>query len=142
VIKSLLLPKEYTLDITLQTTILSALSPYRITQRNDIINPKATWDLTRAWEDAVIFLRRSTWILYDNPEYSPEIRYEMQADSECEIDCMHTVIAGIVAYQLMEPESGISIRQVKHKPGGEVALIVTTHVADLLKKLFPKARFI
>lgn len=131
------LPKEYS-DSATQTAILFALSPYKILDRSDIVNPNLKWDLLKAWQDAEILLKKRVWKRRDNEDAS-EISYELAADTDTDIDELNCIIAGIVAYQILEPDSGLAIGRIAHRKGGEMVMIISAYVADKLKELIPES---
>jgi hypothetical protein len=133
--KSLLLPKDYTDPVT-RSTIFYALKPYENPGTEEIVNPLAKWDLRKAWNLAEEALSESRWRLRDDLEVTQE--YELAADTDNEIERANLIIAGIVAYQIMNPDSKIGLRRIEHKKGGEMSLIISAAAAAELKKLVPK----
>jgi hypothetical protein len=128
-----LLPKQYT-DSNTQSAILFALGPHKINDRADIANPQLKWNLTQAWKDSEELLAGAQWTVLS----ALGEEYEIAADSENEIEALNPMIAGIVAYEILNPESGISLKRVEHRKGGEMALIISGDVVQKLKKLLPE----
>jgi len=130
-----LLPHHYT-DSATKSAILFALSPYKITLREDIANPNLKWNLSKAWQDAETVLARRNW-KYRGAGEELEKEYEFSADSESEVEELNLIIAGLVAYEILEPESGVAIRRLEYKKGGEVSIIISKQTTEILKQLFP-----
>ncbi len=131
-----LLPDRYT-DASLQASILYALRPYVITDRSDIVNPQMKWNLQKAWNEAEDLFAKSIW-----KQREADGTYELSADTDHEIDNLNTIIAGVMAHEIMHPDEGLYIRRVEHRRGGEVALIIASSAADALQEMFPMARYI
>jgi len=134
-----LLPEDYP-DSATQASILFALSPYKISERNDISNPVLKWNLPRAWKNAEESFLLARWKKIGADEIS-EGGYTLSANSEAEIEQLNAIIAGIVAYQILEPESEVAFRRLVHKKGGEVSLVISLEVLEKLKKLIPALSF-
>jgi hypothetical protein len=129
-----LLPKDYS-DSATQSAIIFALSPYKITDRNIVINPQLKWNLHKAWGDAHELLASGAWKYRGNN--TAEIGYEFVANTDKEIEELNTIIAGIVAHQILEPEYGLAFQRIDYKKGGEVSLFVSASVGEKLKQLLP-----
>ena len=132
--KNPLLPKEYS-DSGTQSAILFAFGPHKINDRSDIANPQLKWNLQQAWQHSQELLAGAKW----TPRSALEEEFEISADSDKEIEALQPMIAGIVAYEILHPESGISLKRVEHRKGGEMALVISGDVLIKLKKLLPES---
>src|SRR5262249_40319463 len=138
--KNPLLPGDYR-DSVIQANILYALKKYENPGTSGIINPQIKWKLHQAWEEAEELLARSRWHYRESPILdAAETEYELTADSDDEVDRVNTIIAGLVAYQIMNPERKVALRRIEHKKGGEMSLVVSSKIAKILKELFPTMR--
>lgn len=128
------LPREY-VDSATKTSIYHALKPYENPGSDNVVNPQMKWDLHKAWNDAQELLAHSRWHYNDSHVVEKEnAEYELAADTDEEMDRVNTIIAGIVAFQMLNPKEKISIHRIEHKKGGEMNVTVS-HVAALeLKK--------
>ncbi len=131
-----LLPENYG-DAKMHTSILHALKPYEYAAGSVVANPQLKWDLASAWDDAQTLLQRGDW-----HEDRDNAAWQRIADNEEEKDNLDIIIAGMVARQMLEPESGYTIRRIEHKTGGEMVLTISNTVAEVLKQDFPKSKFI
>ncbi len=135
-----LLPKEYT-DSATQSAIFYALNSYKITERPDVVNPQLKWNLHKAWQDAKELLARSKWQFRGDSE-NIHAGYELSANSEKEMHNINIIMAGIVACQIIEPEYGLTFSSIEHKKGGEITLVISSPMANILKGMFPGVRFL
>jgi len=133
-----LLPASYS-DGTLQAAILQALKPYETTQRNDVVNPHLKWNLRKAWNDSEELLAKGGWKKKNDDTLSG---WELAADSDGEVDNLNRVLAAVVARQIIEEESGYAVRRIEYKKGGEVNLLISDEMKDILQKAYPGAKFI
>jgi len=134
-----LLPKEYT-DSSVQSAILYALAPYKINPRGDVINPNLKWNLSKAWKEAEVLLPKANWRRKEDDEVDElAAGYELSAYSDAEVETLNSIVAGIIAYQTMEPDSGFSIRRVEHRKGGEMALIISGYALEKIREKFPES---
>ena len=131
-----MLPKEYA-DSATKTAIYHALKPYESPGTGDIVNPLVRWDVYRAWSDAQEWLALSRWRYNDSRVVEKDnAEYELAADTDEETDHANIIIAGLVAFQFLHPESKISIHRIEHKRGGEMELVISHDTAlELLQKV-------
>lgn len=135
--KHTLLPDNYQDSIT-KTAILFALKPYTNPGSGNMSNPHMRWDLHKAWGKAEDLLPHSRWRYIESLAFDPETaEYALSAYTDTEVERMNIVIAGIVAYQIMNPEEGIFLQRVEHKKGGETMLVISHSAAEALKKILP-----
>lgn len=138
--KNPLLPGDY-IDSVTQATILFALKPYENEDSSGVSNPNLKWKIHQAWEDAGEQLAHSHWQSHSSIAFEEEgSAFEISADADAEIDRLNTIIAGIVAYQIINPDTKIALHSILHKKGGEVTLVIENYAARALKELFPTMR--
>ena len=130
--KNALLPDSYKDSIT-QTGIMYALKEYEVPGAEAVVNPNTKWNLHKAWARAEELLPRTHW----QNHHDDESEYELSADSDEEVERLNQIIAGIVAYQIMNPKDKIFLRHIEHKKGGEVTLVISALTGELLKRKFP-----
>jgi hypothetical protein len=140
-----LLPECYTDEAT-HRLVLSALSPYERGTRDRITlsNPVVKWDLQKAWDAAQPVLKTARWHYRGiKDDDTPIAEWEMTADNDEEKDNLYTLIAGIIARQIMEPESGYSLLRVEVRKGGEIGLFISGPMQALLRAdpEYPNAKY-
>jgi len=132
-----LLPENYK-DPATRAAILFALKPYENPGGGGANNPNVRWNLHKAWEEAENLLAHIRWRHVESLAFDPETaEYELSGYTDEDSKRINIAMAGIVAYQIMEPDSGVSIRRLEHKKGGEVNLVISHAVAEALKALAP-----
>ncbi len=132
-----LLPKDYTDSIT-HANIIYALNIYANEGSEGVANPRLKWDLHSAWEDAQELLAKSHWRYNTGEDLDKNYAdYVLAAYTEDEIEDLNKIIAGIVGHQILEPDTQIAFRRIEHKKGGEMSLIISNSVAEVLNKRFP-----
>lgn len=131
-----LLPDQYG-EASMQTAIISALNRYeRIGESAD---PHFKWDLRKAWQEAKPYLQTAEW--HSQAGDAEEGAWELAADTDDESAILHIILAGLVARQMDDPESDLSVRRIDYRKGGETALIVSDAVKQKLHALFPDAHY-
>ncbi len=124
----------------MHAAILSSLAPYeRIADSKD---PHFRWDLPKAWREAQPLLKRAHWRYNGGDgEDTADAGWELTASTEQEQKNLHTIVAGIVAHQIEDPDSKLAIRRVEYRAGGETGLIISNHMKAQLADMFPAARY-
>ena len=135
--KNILLPREYDTP-AIQAAILCALKEYDQCGNIFVDNPQVKWDLHKAWRQAEALLTSSRWKHRGHIAFGADFsEYELSAETEGEIREANTIIAGIVAYQIMYPELRVVIRDIIHRKGGAISIVISAWVAETLQEMVP-----
>jgi hypothetical protein len=121
----------------LHQTVIEALSPY-------ISGDAAAqaWDLEKAWNEARRLLAKKEW-KYHNPGADfdvVEVEFTLRGNAAFEKAELNTIVAGIVAKQMMEPQSGVAVKRIERTRKGDMNVVLSPHSAHALRQLVPGMR--
>lgn len=132
--KHSLLPEIYK-DSATHTAIIFALKPFENKAISDANNPALKWNLYKAWDKAEELLEHSRWLFDDSSAFDPQtMEYVLSAYTDKERERNDGIIAGIVGYQMLNPQEGIAIRRIEFRKGGEINIVLSHPVAKSLQE--------